>query len=470
MTTEEAPAYSVPPEPVGGPSSPRGPVRRRRLVAGAVVAVLALGGIAALLVATGRLGLPATPGVRVALIDPDGALAIVDADGGNRVVHATEGTTFSFPAWSPDGTHVAAVTNNQAGAAIEVFAAGAGGASAADGKVLYQSDSSAPFYLYWTPDSSAVTFLTEEGSSLALRSARADGSDGAPTLREGAPMYWAWDGPTRMLVHSGIDADAFIGTVGPDGSTIATVDSPPGLFRAPAASADGRYEAYVVARPPNGNTIVVAAADGTSRYEVPVFGPAAVSFAPSGSEAAFIGAAEGAQSGPIPVGQLRVVDAATGVVRPLPASDVLSFFWSPDGRTIASIGVPHQADPGAASTSDGAATTASGGARLASVRDGGGTTKPDADAPGVDAALVFVDVAAGTATPAQVVSLTPTFVNEVMPYFDQYALSHRVWAPDGSAILLPLAAADGTEALQVLPADGSPGRVLAPGSMGFWSP
>ena len=94
-----------------------------------------------------------------------------------------------------------------------------------------------------------------------------------------------------------------------------------------------------------------------------------------------------------------------------------------------------------------------------------------ADAEGIDVALQFVDVAAETATPAQVVSLSPLYVNQILPYFDQYALSHRVWSPDGSSILLPAVIdAGGNELLEVLPADGSAPRVLAPGSAGFWSP
>ena len=84
--------------------------------------------------------------------------------------------------------------------------------------------------------------------------------------------------------------------------------------------------------------------------------------------------------------------------------------------------------------------------------------------------LAFVDVAKGTATAPVIVSLTPLFVNQVLPYFDQYALSHRVWSPDGTSILLPVVGTDGVESLELLPADGSAPRVLAPGSIGFWSP
>jgi TolB protein len=92
------------------------------------------------------------------------------------------------------------------------------------------------------------------------------------------------------------------------------------------------------------------------------------------------------------------------------------------------------------------------------------------DLEGVRVGLQFIDVDAGTATPLQAVNLSPLYVNQVLPYFDQYALSHRVWSPDGASILLPVIGDDGTETLAVLPADGSDPRVLAPGSMGFWSP
>ena len=112
---EEPPAYAIEPAPVVDPAA--GPPRRgrRRLVAGIAVAVLAIGGLAAVLVTTGRLGQPAKPAARVALVDPDGALEIVDGQGGNRVVHAPAGTAFRFPAWSPDGTRVAAVANTATG-------------------------------------------------------------------------------------------------------------------------------------------------------------------------------------------------------------------------------------------------------------------------------------------------------------------------------------------------------------------
>ncbi len=61
------------------------------------------------------------------------------------------------------------------------------------------------------------------------------------------------------------------------------------------------------------------------------------------------------------------------------------------------------------------------------------------------------------------------FVNELLPYFDQYALSHSLWSPDSRAILLPLVSAAGRDQLVVVPADGSDARAIADGDSGFWS-
>ena len=465
MTIDAEPAYAVNPEPVGGPPVPGRGRRRRRIFAGLVVLLLAVAGVAAVLVATGRVGPPAHPLPRVAFVGPDGALAIVDGQGGHRVDHASANTTFGFPAWSPDGSRVAVVATTPDTVAIDVFSMGPDGSSASDAAVVYQSATDAPFYLYWTPDSRAVTFLTANGPDLSLQSVPADGSAAARVLRQGQPMYWAWEGPDRMFVHTGSDTDAFLGAVGMDGTTMSTVAGLPGVFRAPSASADGRYDAYVVAPSPNTEAVVVGTSDGSTSHQIPVFGPAAVGFAPSGPQVAFIAPGAGDRVAPLPLGPVRIADASTGDVRALAVKDVVAFFWSPDGKTIATLGIPSTVSPPAATVGRAPAT-----ARLAAVRDGSGAARPSADAAGVDVSLQFVDVASGAATTPAIVSLSSLFVNQVLPYFDQYALSHRVWSPDGTSILLPVVTADGVETLESLPKDGSSARVLAPGSIGFWSP
>src|SRR5262249_3454173 len=168
----------------------------------------------------------------------------------------------------------------------------------------------------------------------------------------------------------------------------------------------------------------------------------------------------------LPLGALQVLDAAVGQPRTLLAGEVVSFFWSPDARTIATLSVSNSSGPGAADVPD---LTRAPGGRLASNRSGG-TPPGSPGASGFGAPVAFADVASGAVRPQRTIQLSAEFINSVLPYFDQYALSHRLWSPDSASLLLPIVADDGTEQLEILPADGSPPRVLAPGSMGSWSP
>ena len=83
--------------------------------------------------------------------------------------------------------------------------------------------------------------------------------------------------------------------------------------------------------------------------------------------------------------------------------------------------------------------------------------------------LVFVDVASGDIRSDPVIQPGQRFISQVLAYFDQYALSHRVWAPDSSSILLPEILPDGITRLTVRTPDGGPPVALA-GEIGFWSP
>jgi TolB protein len=84
--------------------------------------------------------------------------------------------------------------------------------------------------------------------------------------------------------------------------------------------------------------------------------------------------------------------------------------------------------------------------------------------------LAFVDVATGRVGRDRVIRLGDHFVEQLLSYFDQYALSHRLWSPDGASILLPLVDASGRDQLVVVPAGGADPRPIAGGAKGFWSP
>jgi hypothetical protein len=60
------------------------------------------------------------------------------------------------------------------------------------------------------------------------------------------------------------------------------------------------------------------------------------------------------------------------------------------------------------------------------------------------------------------------FINQFLTYFDQYSVSHQLWAPDSSSILLPIEDA-GATSIEVLPRTGNKARTFE-GAMAFWSP
>ncbi len=418
---------------------------------------------------------PVTAGM-LAVVDPAGAIVTMNADGRSVARYVVQGVTFAFPAWSPDGTRFAAIGNGVGDAGVYVFTVSAadGGAPAAAPTVIYRSADHRPFYLYWTPDGSALTFLTTEPGDVALRRAPADAGGPGTTLRLGTPMYWTWVNGGQLIVHSGSGADGFLGEIGLDGKATRFVVDAPGMFRTPAVTGDGRYVAYVGAGPNASAEVVVEARDASSRYAVAVFGPAAVGFDPTGDGLAFIGrAAADALDTALPVGPLRLLDAASGFVRMLFDGAVVAFFWAPDGRTIAALRVIGPSDDriAAGHARTGGGDIADVGEIVEAVARGGTAPAVEiVDPPGLRLRLVFIDVASGAVRSQRTVHLTDPFVSQLLPFFDQYALSHRLWSPDSMSLVLPTIADDGTDEIVVVRADGSEPMRVASGSIAFWRP
>jgi hypothetical protein len=444
---------------------------------------------------------------RLAAIDVNGGLVTMDGLGGSVVEYSAPGVAFQFPVWSPDGAHIAAIGTSIKGAGVYVLGAAdptqtdaspSPGASTGPGAttvvvddsgVIYRGGDEAPFYAYWSPDNRDVAFLTTEPAGIALRIAPADRSGAATTIREGAPLYWDWVGPGRLYAHvGGSGAEAFLGEMGidgvaddatiighgapvspggslsPDGSASPDVAQVPGAFRSPAVSRDGRYRAFVETDAGLGQQLVVEARDGSGSHALVVSGITAMAFDSSGGALAFV--ARDAPQSPFPIGPLRVVDTTSGSSRVLLGGKVVAFFWSPDGRTIATLAV---ADPG----TDGVqALTTHTVAALA----GFGPVMAVETAAGVDTAagvvlhLAFVDVATGKVRSERNVRISDTFTSQVLPYFDQYGLSHRFWSADSTLLALPLVGATGTDQLVVVPADGGDPRQIPGRVIGFWSP
>jgi TolB protein len=150
-------------------------------------------------------------------------------------------------------------------------------------------------------------------------------------------------------------------------------------------------------------------------------------------------------------GTLRLVDVETGTVTVISSDLVLAFFWSPDGQQIAYITV---VEPGDDVT-----------AQKETVRGRRAFQQNDP----LRFRLWVADVASGESR--QLLTFLPTalYVSQFLPFFDQYALSHRVWSPDGRSLVLPVQEPEADVIYVVSTADGRT-RAVAEGAIGFWSP
>ena len=293
----------------------------------------------------------------IASVHADGSLWLTDADGRSVILADTRDGVFGFPTWSPDGSRIAAIRTSDRETAIVILDPGpAASGLPAVPLPIFRSATVGPFYLSWTPDSRAVSFLGTDSSGLALRIATADGSapvDGSgpgAIIRMGEPFYFDWIDADHLLAHIGNGAEAFLGEIGLDGAAVGPAIKAPGTFRSADMSGDGEFVGYVRAGADGKDAVVVAKRDGSADHTLPVFGIAAVEFAPTDDTLATIGATEPlAEPFAVPVGPLRLIDARTGKVRTLLDGQVVSFAWSPDGTTIAAIRVVPVAATGSAS-------------------------------------------------------------------------------------------------------------------------
>jgi WD40-like Beta Propeller Repeat len=430
---------------VGGQGRPRrGTVALALAVTGAIVGA-ALVGSAGLRLYGYR---PAAQPTRIAVVEANGALRTLDPDGTDRRVHSVESLEFQFPAWSPDGSHLAAIGHDRAGAGVFVFddrtATDVGDADPQP-VAAYRSPLAAPIYLYWSPDGRRIAFLTGEPDGLSLQVAAADGSAPAAVVRRGQPLYWDWIDASHVFVHSGANAPgAFLGEVAVDTSDVLSIDAAVGAFQAPAMSLDGRSRAYVAGEGPS-TTVVIEARDGSFRHEAKVSAGSALGWSPAGDQLAYSNSPVGAG---LPVGPLELIDVRSGETRQLVDGPVVAWFWAPDGRTLAVLRFRVQGD----------GQIASAGGNPLAVTDL------------LTLRLLFVDVASGAIRFGREVRLSDLVLAQFLPFADQYARSHRIWSPASDAIVLPLQDETGSSHITIVPADGSPERRIAEGVAAFWSP
>ncbi len=393
---------------------------------------------------------------RIAYMDNSGDLLLInpDATGEERLTGGVRagvlaqalqgGDSYSWPTWSRDGARIAAsrisVSGGDGGLSVQVFELSSGRmVSAYNNEVPAPVADGAAHYIYWSPDDRYLTFLapTPAGLALLVRDYQSDEEVGSVAL--GAPLYYHWFGDSgQIAVHSG-DLVTIQGPTADGAQTRVAVDA--FNFRAPAISPDGSQLAYAgISEGVEGVYLTSTGNAPAPTLLMETQGMTAFAWAPDGSTLAV---AEQSRPGAPVFDSLRLVRADGSGSSVLVDEQLLAFFWSPQGDNIAWIGI----DPLSRS---------------------------------MDLAVSAVESGAAAGEPRHLFRFSPTGeVFTLLSFFDQYAYSHSIWAPDGSALVV--AGTDGPEPArrngsgpaggQVYVVDVGTGeaRRIASGKVAVWS-
>lgn len=401
---------------------------------------------------------------RIALIDLEGRLVTTSPQGNNRRVLTQNNQLFQFPAWSPDGNYIAAIGSDRMGSGVFVLVDREPAEKPAE---LFYSVTNTPIYLYWSPDSRRVSFIANHSRhGFGLHLAPAQGGK-SRLLATGQPFFWDWlpDG-SRILIHTNVvGPDARLAFINPNRPDDAANVATPGLFQAPGIAPSGQRWAYAESDDPGLNQLVIESHTPNERVAIPYEGAIALGWSPARDQLAYV-------HPPVAVqrfyGPLYLFDAATQDVSLLVEATVLAFFWSPDGTKIAYLILSGTEDDFNPETITQVATAQNrtrytNGRQAPRLLD---DTPFEPEELSLD--LWVVDINTGNQQRLITFDPSPLLVNQFLPFFDQYALSHRLWSPASDALVLPIVDGE-TPRVVIIPADGGPLQPLAKGIMAFWS-
>lgn len=381
---------------------------------------------------------------RIAVLGDDGNITLLAPDGSDPVRLTTDASprqVYRYPTWSPNGATLAFVelsltTDDETESALH-FMSPRGGAS-------HRVPTELPaFYLFWSPTSERLAFLSNWADSMALRMVNvAAGATEATTVSEGMPFFFSWEPTGRsLLAHIGSDLLTFLDEQGRQ----VPLDIPAGLFQAPHWSADGQQLAFVSASASGESVLHVSDAKGETLRELArQEGVFALNWSPDNQRIAYSYTQE--QLGLAAFGPLRVRDATSDEEWQLSEDPVVAFFWSPDGKRLAYL-------------------------------------RPERHAPverGPVAAPLHQDSEiwfrwyiwdGAHSYPLALFSPSEEFLLDYLRFFDQYAQSISLWSPDSQHLLYAGTSERGLSGIWILPTDeGSTPRRLTDGTLAAWSP
>jgi hypothetical protein len=337
-----------------------------------------------------------------------------------------ENSTFRQPTWLDSESIVYAEATDDGGAALVAT-------EATSGSIIWTSVlDTPPFYYLPAPDGAdaATTALRNDPSGTGLITELV-GSDGtAEQLSDESPLYTSWSVDGRSLaIHSGQARITIRSDAGEE-----TIAEPSGFFQAPSWTTAG----LVTLRTTDVGQVLTIWRDGTFTDLALIEGP--VRFVVSGSKIAIqsalvpetggVEASMRTQTLPeIPGGRLVVVDIASAEIATVSNLVVPLFQWDPTGNRLL----------------------------YATIENGEPLN------------LTWHIWTDETITDLSSFLPQPSWVRDLVPFFDQYAQSVSMWSSAGDKIAYP-AVADGAPVVVVEAVDGSGTELISDATWAAWSP
>lgn len=386
---------------------------------------------------------------RLVLVNTRGQVETVSPTGEDRRMLTEGRRIYQFPSWAPDNSAIAVIGVDGARGGVYLLPD-----SAESQPVTLYEEAGAPIYHAWSPDSTRVSFIANIPRGLGLYVADIDLPDSASLLASGQPFYWDWtDDSSELFIHTGSPGErsARLAFIAPDGDGSGETIAAPGYFQSPDVAPSGEYVAYAQLTEDEVRQLVVRSLADNGEIVTNHNHSTSFAWSPQGDELAYIGPPPSDRR--IAFGPLYMLDVATGESREIASSRVTSFFWSPDGERIAYLTLRLALQGQQAAAGELLRVGQSAQAQQSIQFD---LWVMDADGEPDSAELI------ATLEPH------PLFIGQFLPFYDQYARSHRIWSPAGDAIALPIRLND-ESVIAVYPVDGSAPQVIPNGIAAFWS-